>query len=123
MSDYMELVKRLKDKTRLRKNHGLTGWVLAQESLDVEAADAIESLERRLREAEEWNRKMVEKAASGGVLDGYRELGAKCAALEERAERAEDERDALKAHAEEMAWVLGNDHSVTQLYRRYFPKE
>lgn len=38
------LVKRLRDKTRLRKTHGLTGWVLQEEQLTDEAADEIERL-------------------------------------------------------------------------------
>lgn len=39
-----DIVKRLRDKTRLRKAHGLTGWVLHEEALTAEAADEIERL-------------------------------------------------------------------------------
>ena len=41
-----DLVKRLRDKTRLRRAHGLTGWVLAEEALCDEAADEIERLHK-----------------------------------------------------------------------------
>lgn len=45
------------------------------------AADEIERLRK-------WNADMVAKAASGGTLDGYREMGARIAAREaERAKR------------------------------------
>jgi hypothetical protein len=39
-----DLIERLRDKTRLRAAHGLTGWVLAEEALLAEAADEIERL-------------------------------------------------------------------------------
>ena len=42
----------------------------------------------RVAELEQWNREMVAKAAAKS-LDGYRELGARAAAAEERAEKAE----------------------------------
>ena len=61
---------------------------------------ALDRLTRELAEAREWNRQMVEKAASGGTLDGYRELGAKVAA-------AENERDALRAAAKRARAALG----------------
>lgn len=52
-----------------------------------QAADEIERLNA-------WNRQMAEKAAAGGTLDGYRELGARVAAAESLADnlRAENER-------------------------------
>ena len=59
-------------------------------------ADALVDALSRACKAEAWNRAMVAKAASGGVLDGYREMGAKLAAAETRAEKAEAERDALR---------------------------
>ena len=43
-----------------------------------------------------WQRQMVEKMAEEHDLAGYRELANKCASLEERAEAAERERDALR---------------------------
>lgn len=50
-------------------------------------------LRERVRELEEWQRQMVEKA-SAKSLNGYRELAAKCAALEAENERL---REALEA--------------------------
>jgi len=55
----------------------------------------VAELERERDEAREWSRKMVEmveKAAPGGTLDGYREMGAKIAHLEK-------ERDEFRALA------------------------
>jgi hypothetical protein len=40
-----------------------------------------DALQKKVEDLEEWRRQMVEKAAAKS-LDGYRELGAKCAALE-----------------------------------------
>lgn len=40
------LCERLEDKTRLRKTHGLTGWVLHEEALTDEAAAAIRELRK-----------------------------------------------------------------------------
>lgn len=60
-----------------------------------------------------WQRQMVEKAASGGVLDGYRELGAKCAALEAELDRlraaAEAHGDALQRAATAAGLLAGDD--------------
>jgi hypothetical protein len=39
-----DLIERLRDKTRLRAVHGLSGWVLSEEALLSEAADEIERL-------------------------------------------------------------------------------
>ena len=39
--------------------------------------------EKRIKELEQWNAEMVEKAAGGGTLDGYREMAARIAFLEE----------------------------------------
>ena len=80
---------------------------------DLAAAQA------KIAEQQLWMQAMVEKAASGGVLDGYRELGAKCAELERerdsavniaqraehRANQAEADRDALRADAERYRWL------------------
>jgi hypothetical protein len=44
-----DLIERLRDKKRLRAAHGLTGWVLADESLHTEAADEIERLTAALQ--------------------------------------------------------------------------
>ena len=43
-AEMSDLIERLRDKTRLRAAHGLTGWVLAEEVLLAEAADEIERL-------------------------------------------------------------------------------
>ena len=48
------------------------------------------ALVARLKEVEEWNRQMVIKAASGGALEGYRELGAKLAHTEAKLEIARE---------------------------------
>lgn len=73
-----------------------TDWVQSKDApvqwLGKHRADILRSeIDRLIRErdeAREWNRQMVEKAASGGALDGYRELAARAAA-------AENERDAM----------------------------
>lgn len=39
-----DLIERLRDKTRLRAVHGLSGWVLSEEALLSEAADEIDRL-------------------------------------------------------------------------------
>lgn len=41
MSDLVDI---LRDRTRLRAKHGLTGWVLHEESLRAKAADEIDAL-------------------------------------------------------------------------------
>jgi hypothetical protein len=68
-----ELVKRL-------RQHALPDPHDEREVLHAplltEAADEIERLYK-------WQREMVEKAASGGVLDGYRELATKLAKRDE----------------------------------------
>jgi hypothetical protein len=61
-----------------------------------EVADELANERRAREEAERNYRFMVERAANE-KLDGYRELGAKCVAAEERAEAAE--RDFQTAHA------------------------
>jgi hypothetical protein len=55
----------------------------------TELQSANATLEAKLRAAEVWNQKMVEKAASGGVLEGYREQQQKILAAVIRAETAE----------------------------------
>lgn len=59
----------------------------------------IDHLTRERDEAREQVRYMVEKAASDGVLDGYRELGARAAAAENERDEARAERDALAKQA------------------------
>lgn len=59
-----------------------------QERLDAALA-ALLAKDEEIARLREWQRQMVEKAASGGVLEGYRELGAKAAAAESRADAAE----------------------------------
>ena len=84
------------------------------DQLDQEAADAIESIERRLREAE----KQLERA-QGSEAD--------LAATLIRAERAEAELAKLKAHAEAMANSPFNGivplWKAIEDYRLDFPKE
>ena len=70
MPEYADLMKKLRDKVRLREMHGLTGRTLAQEHLQDEAADAIESLSRRLREAEDVLRSLASWVSSGGYNAG-----------------------------------------------------
>ena len=57
----------------------------------VETDAIVRNQSKRITELERWNHEMVEKAASGGVLDGYRELGAKCAELESALESIKQE--------------------------------
>jgi chromosome segregation ATPase len=72
---------------RLRENAGPSGeWGEKADKLHIEAAEEIE----RLRE---WQRQMVEIQASGGRLDGYRELAQKLA-------DRDAEIDRLRAEAE-----------------------
>ena len=60
----------------------------------ADAAHDVRDENERLRE---WNRQMVEKAASGGTLDGYRELAEKVAAAENERDKARAEVERLKA--------------------------
>ncbi len=61
-------------------------------------AEEITTLRAEVERLREWQRQMVQKAADNS-LDGYRELGAKCASLEERTETAERERDEAEERA------------------------
>lgn len=54
----------------------LRAAIEAQQSREREQAAEIERLRK-------WNRQMVEKAASGGTLDAYREMGTKLCAKDE----------------------------------------
>lgn len=56
-----DLIERLRDKTRLRAVHGLSGWVLSEEALLSEAADEIERLRADLE------REQLRLAACGVV--------------------------------------------------------
>ena len=47
----------------------------------------IDNQAEELAQAREWNRQMVEKAASGGTLEGYREMGRKLAQKDARIAR------------------------------------
>lgn len=82
------------DSWSLQISFGTMRAILAH--IDAQAAE-----NERLRE---WNRQIVEKAAAGGTLDGYRELGARVAAAESLADdlRAENKRlrDGLPMHPE-----------------------
>lgn len=62
--------------------------------------DELATLRERVRELEEWNRKMVEMAASKNNLDGYRELG-------QRAAQAESIADTLSAENARLREALG----------------
>ena len=82
---------------------GPEGWVVAycgritlsraidNAALIVAAVNALPALIARVRELEQWQHDMVEKAAAKS-LDGYRELAARAAA-------AENERDEARAAA------------------------
>ncbi len=59
----------------------------------------VESLQTQNAELEEWQRQMVAKAADKS-LDGYREMGAKCVALEEEKDKLKAELATLRAAAE-----------------------
>ena len=61
-----DLIERLRDKTRLRAAHGLSGWVLSEEALLSEAADEID----RLRDENERLRADLDSymAAANGYL-------------------------------------------------------
>ena len=94
------------------------------------AADEIE----RLRW---WNADMVAKAASGGTLDGYREMGARLAALEAERDRLrealewyeahvaalEAERDRLWAEKYEAAQDADTLLQAEQTYKRLYRDE
>lgn len=67
---------------RLRPNSEAAPWVI-EEVTKMESE--IERLQSRVAELEQWQRDMVEKAASKS-LDGYRELGSRAAAAENRAD-------------------------------------
>lgn len=57
----------------------------------------VVDLYAKLVESREWNQQMVEKAAQQHpTLDGYREIGAKCAALEAQLAEAQRERDSAR---------------------------
>lgn len=68
-----------------------------------------ERLRTELDKAREWNRQMVEKAAEGGALDGYREMGARIAALEAERDRLREAGDKLSFAAQTTGGVAGRD--------------
>jgi hypothetical protein len=99
------------------------------------ARDAVPALSARLAEVEKerdkaqsFGQDMVARAASGGVLDGYRELGARAAAAESRADAAEAKLaqavEALKAlvEAHENGWPDGKDWGAGNLARAALAK-
>lgn len=63
------------------------------------AVTRIPELEAELAKTQKWNQEMVEKAASGGTLDAYREMGQRIAELE--AALAECRPELLRTH-----WTL-----------------
>ena len=69
---------------------------------------ALTKLKEQVAELQKWNADMVAKAASGGVLDGYRELGQRAANAEARAEAAEAELSKMKArHVSDLSRAMG----------------
>jgi len=52
-----------------------------------QALDALDARDAEIARLAKWNQDMVAKAASGGALDGYRELGARAARAEAEVER------------------------------------
>ncbi len=74
---------------------------------NIFAADTICELTARAEKAEADYQFMVDRAADEH-LDGYRELGAKCAALEERAEKAEARVKELEGELERRKKYLDN---------------
>lgn len=75
-------------------------WMPALEPIFAAARRGVEA-DSEIESLRQWQRDMVAKAADKS-LDGYRELGAKCAALEERAEQLESELAALKVERDSM---------------------
>ena len=75
------------------------GWSPLHGAFCYVHEDVARQLERELAEAQKNYQFMVDRAANE-KLDGYRELGAKAAAAEERAEKAERE----LAKAKDLAW-------------------
>ena len=73
-------------------------------------ADVIESQQREIEELREWNAAMVEKMASGGTLDGYREMASKVASLQSRLDECEAalrQHDALLSTAANVSGDVG----------------
>lgn len=74
------LSKRLRDKTRLRAAHGLSGWVLAEEALLAEADDEIARLRAALEAAMEVVQKertriaYNAKGAPPAIYEGYADI-------------------------------------------------
>jgi pyridoxal/pyridoxine/pyridoxamine kinase len=68
-------------------------------AIPVNVQRELAASQRDVKRLRQWQREMVEKAASGGVLDGYRELAEKCAAHEETI-------DALRKNAERLRSAL-----------------
>ena len=88
-----------------------------------ESAARIESLERERNTAQANYQFMVERAADRH-LEGYRELGAKCAAAEERAERAEAALAIATAQVESLAASLRQveaERDALRMWREGYP--
>lgn len=83
----IDVVRELREQERVQRQP--SGEPTYLSDLAKRAADEIERLRK-------WNAEMVEKAASGGVLDGYRDLGARLAAKDAEIERL---REALREAA------------------------
>ena len=86
--------EQIKAKLRYQGKHYEQGqWARGggySKHLCTEAVELIESLESQLEEAQKWNKEMVEKAASGGTLDGYREQAARINELEQQLSESQE---------------------------------
>jgi predicted RNase H-like nuclease (RuvC/YqgF family) len=93
MNDIDELIERLREWspdyatiTRATALQEMQQHIAELENDNQELANAIEETDKlnseRIAELEKWNTEMVEKAASNGVLEGYREMGAKIERLD-----------------------------------------
>ena len=89
-------------------------WKARHDTLADVSRKCIATAERERDEARANYAFMVERAADQ-KLDGYRELGARAAAAEERAEKAERERDALRHHYDEAS----PEHNLLALLDMY----
>ena len=73
--------KELIEQLREMLNEGLPAKLLGTDIQKI--ITALEAAELRISELEQWNAEMVEKTASGGTLEGYREMGQRIAELEQ----------------------------------------
>lgn len=96
----------------------LVGSLCDAARLARDLADQLEVMRERIAELEAWNAEMVEKAASGGTLEGYREMGQRIAELEvvrgyyaQRGQRQRKALEAVKAGLrDDLVWSLLIEH-------------